>query len=153
GAEAGRLHGPRWRAAVRPDRLAGGAGVAAVTAFLTMSVADARLGGRAVLTGVDLRVEAGEAVALVGRNGAGKSSVIRAFAGLLPLAGGVARLGGTDVADLEPRERAARAAYLPQERRIAWNLPAVEVAALGAPFLAAGEAMERARRALAEVEA
>src|SRR5690606_20200422 len=74
-------------------------------------------------------------------------------AGVLPLTSGVARLGGEDVAALAPRKRAARVAYLPQERRIAWNLPAVEVAALGAPFLAAGEALVRARRALAEVEA
>ena len=124
-----------------------------MTAFLTMGQVNARLGGRIVLHGVDLRVEAGELVALVGPNGAGKSSVIRAFAGLLPLTGGALRLGGADVAGLSPRERAVRAAYLPQERRIAWNLPAVEVAALGAPFLAAGEAMVRARRALAEVEA
>ena len=112
----------------------------------------ARLGGRTVLNGVDLLVQAGEFVALVGPNGAGKSSVIRALAGLLPLSGGVARLGEDDVADLSPRERAVRTAYLPQERRIAWNLPAVEVAALGAPFLAADEAVEQARRALAEVE-
>ena len=115
--------------------------------------AKARLGGRTVLEGVSITAEAGELLALVGPNGAGKSSVIRALAGLLPLTGGVARLVGDDVTTLSPRERAARAAYLPQERRIAWNLPAVEVAALGAPFLAADEAMERARRALAEVEA
>jgi len=127
--------------------------VAAVTPPLILSDASARLGGRAVLKGADLKVHAGEFVTLVGPNGAGKSSVIRAFAGLLPLVGGVARLGGDDVAALSPRERAARAAYLPQERRIAWNLPAVEVAALGAPFLAAEEALARARRALAEVEA
>ena len=113
----------------------------------------ARLGGRTVLEDVTLAVAPGELVALVGPNGAGKSSVIRALAGLLPLTGGRAALGGDDVTTLSPRERAARAAYLPQERRIAWNLPAVEVAALGAPFLAADEALERARRALVEVEA
>ncbi|CAN7208173.1 ABC transporter ATP-binding protein [Brevundimonas sp. LjRoot202] len=113
----------------------------------------ARLGGRAVLDGANLQVDAGQLVALVGPNGAGKSSLIRAFAGLLPLTGGVARLGGDDVTTMSPRERAAQAAYLPQERRIAWNLPAIEVAALGAPFLAADEALERARRALVEVEA
>lgn len=124
-----------------------------MTPPLAMSEAVARLGGRTVLGDVSLSVQAGEFVAIVGPNGAGKSSVIRAFAGLLPLSGGVARLGGDDVAALSPRERAARAAYLPQERRIAWNLPAVEVAGLGAPFLAADEAMVRARRALAEVEA
>ena len=106
-----------------------------------------------VLDSVTLAVAPGELVALVGPNGAGKSSVIRALAGLLPLAAGRAVLGGDEVVALSPAERAARAAYLPQERRIAWNLPAVEVAALGAPFLAAGEALERARRALVEVEA
>lgn len=115
--------------------------------------ATAVLGGRTVLDGVDLSVTAGELVAVVGPNGAGKSSAIRALAGLLPLAAGQARLGGADVANLSPRGRAERAAYLPQERRIAWNLPAVEVAALGAPFLTAGDALERARAALDEVEA
>ena len=115
--------------------------------------ATAVLGGRTVLDGVCLSVAAGELVAVVGPNGAGKSSAIRALAGLLPLTVGQARLGGDDVAGLPPRERAERAAYLPQERRIAWNLPAVEVAALGAPFLTTGDALERARAALDEVEA
>lgn len=115
--------------------------------------ATAVLGERTVLDGVDLSVTAGELVAVVGPNGAGKSSAIRALAGLLPLAAGQARLGGADVANLSPRGRAERAAYLPQERRIAWNLPAVEVAALGAPFLTAGDALARARAALDEVEA
>ncbi len=120
---------------------------------LILDKATAILGGRTVLDGVDLTVGEGEFVALVGPNGAGKSSAIRALAGLLPLTGGQARLGGEDIAVLSSRARAERAAYLPQERRIAWNLPAVEVARLGAPFLAAGDALDRARRALDEVEA
>ncbi len=124
-----------------------------MTACLRLDSATARLGGRTVLEAVDLRVEAGELVALVGPNGAGKSSAIRALVGLLPLAEGMARLGADDVAALAPRARAARAAYLPQERRIAWNLPALEVAALGAPFLAGGAALEAARAALEAVEA
>ncbi|MFN3931364.1 MAG: ABC transporter ATP-binding protein [Brevundimonas sp.] len=120
---------------------------------LALEGATARLGGRTVLDAVSLAVRAGELVALVGPNGAGKSSVIRALAGLLPLSGGRAVLGGEDAVGLSAPERAARAAYLPQERRIAWNLPAIEVAALGAPFLTADDAMARARQALAEVEA
>jgi iron complex transport system ATP-binding protein len=115
--------------------------------------ASASLGGRTALDAVDLAVSAGELVAVIGPNGAGKSSAIRALAGLLPLTGGQARLDGTDVTALSSRDRAARAAYLPQERRIAWNLPAVEVAALGAPFLVDAEALIRARAALDEVEA
>ena len=120
---------------------------------LILRGATARLGERTVLDGVDLSVAAGELVALVGPNGAGKSSAIRALAGLLPLTSGQALLGGDDVAGLAPRWRAERAAYLPQERRIAWNLPAVEVAALGAPFLAEADALSRARASLDEVEA
>ena len=120
---------------------------------LALERATARLGGRTALDAATLAVAPGELVALVGPNGAGKSSAIRALAGLLPLTAGRALLGGADVADLPPRRRAEHAAYLPQERRIAWNLPAIEVAGLGTPFLAAGETLERARRALEEVEA
>lgn len=120
---------------------------------LELAGATARLGGRVVLDATDLRVAPGELVALVGPNGAGKSSAIRALAGLLPLSSGEARLGGASVTALSDRERAARAAYLPQERRIAWNLPALEVAALGAPFLAGAAAVATARAALEAVEA
>ncbi|MDP3800903.1 ABC transporter ATP-binding protein [Brevundimonas sp.] len=120
---------------------------------LELRGATAVLGGRTVLDRVGLSVAAGELVAVVGPNGAGKSSAIRALAGLLPLNGGQAMLGGGDVTGLSARARAERAAYLPQERRIAWNLPAVEVAALGAPFLTTADALARARSALDEVEA
>jgi iron complex transport system ATP-binding protein len=123
-----------------------------VTALALIS-ATAVIGGRTVLDGVDLSVNPGELVAVVGPNGAGKTSAIRALMGLLPLSAGQAMLGGGDVAGLSARARAERAAYLPQERRIAWNMPAVEVIALGAPFLMSGEALERARAALDEVEA
>ena len=120
---------------------------------LTLVSATASLDGRTVLNGVDLSVAGGELVAVVGPNGAGKSSAIRALAGLLPLTAGHARLDGADVGALSPPERARRVAYLPQERRIAWNLPAIEVAALGAPFLLAADAQAHARAALDEVEA
>lgn len=110
-----------------------------------LSGATARMGDRAVLDGVDLEVRPGELVALCGPNGAGKTSVLRAVLGLLKLEAGAAPLAG-----LSERARAERAAYLPQDRRIAWNLPAVEVAALGAPFLSGGEALQRARAALDE---
>ena len=120
---------------------------------LVLEGATAVLGGRKVLDAVDLVVAPGELVALVGPNGAGKSSAVRALAGLLPLSAGEARLGDAAVPALSAQERAHRAAYLPQERRIAWNLPAIEVAALGAPFLAPAEALGRARAALEEVEA
>ncbi|PZO08596.1 MAG: ABC transporter ATP-binding protein [Alphaproteobacteria bacterium] len=120
---------------------------------LVLEQATARLGVLTVLEAVSLTVRRGELVALIGPNGAGKSSIIRALAGLLPLAEGTASLGGQSVHALSPRARAEGVAYLPQERRIAWNMPAVEVAALGAPFLLATEALSRAHQALKTVEA
>ena len=120
---------------------------------LELLKATARLGGREVLKTVDLSIATGELVAVVGPNGAGKSSVIRALAGLLPLTAGAARLGGDAIAALSARDRATRVAYLPQDGRIAWNLPALEIAALGAPFLSGRDALATARAALDEVEA
>lgn len=124
-----------------------------MSALLELDGVVARMGAATVLEGVSLSVAAGELVALCGPNGAGKSSAIRAALGLTPLQGGTAKLGGEDVRRLSERERGARAAYLPQERHIAWNLPAIEVAALGAPFLSGAQALRRARAALDEVGA
>lgn len=124
-----------------------------MSALLELYGVVARMGAATVLDGVSLSVAAGELVALCGQNGAGKSSAIRAGRGLTVLQSGVAKLGGEDVRRLSERERGARAAYLPQERHIAWNLPAIEVAALGAPFLAGDAALDRAQAALTEVGA
>ena len=124
-----------------------------MSALLELDGVVARMGAATVLDGVSLSVGAGELVALCGPNGAGKSSAIRAALGLTTLQSGVAKLGGEDVRRLSERERGTRAAYLPQERHIAWNLPALEVAALGAPFLAGDAALQRARAALNEVGA
>lgn len=54
-------------------------------------------GGHEIFAGLDLAVASGQALAVTGANGAGKSSLLRMIAGLLPLAGGAIRLeGGTD---------------------------------------------------------
>ncbi|MCX7899144.1 MAG: ATP-binding cassette domain-containing protein, partial [Methylocystis sp.] len=58
-------------------------------------------GGRQVLEGVSFAVGAGEALIVTGRNGVGKSTLLRAIAGLLPRAGGeVTMEGGAPDADL-----------------------------------------------------
>ncbi|MFZ4164272.1 ABC transporter ATP-binding protein [Brevundimonas sp. NPDC058933] len=124
-----------------------------MSALLELDSVVARMGASTVLDGVSVSVGAGELVALCGPNGAGKSSAIRAALGLTPLQSGAAKLGGEDVRRLSERERGTRAAYLPQERHIAWNLPAIEAAALGAPFLTGDAALQRARAALDEVGA
>lgn len=75
-------------------------------------------GARLVLDGVDLALRPGEVLALLGPNGSGKSTLIRAALGLLPLAGGQVLIDGADAAALTPRQRAQKAAYLPQTRPV-----------------------------------
>jgi ABC-2 type transport system ATP-binding protein len=70
----------------------------------------ARSYGRLVaLAGLDLRVEAGECVALIGANGSGKSTAVRAIAGLLEPTGGSVRVCGFDP-HREPEAEQARGA-------------------------------------------
>jgi len=64
--------------------------------------------GARVLHGVDLSVSEGEVVALLGTNGAGKSTVLRAVAGLTPIAEGRVLLDGADVTRTRPDVLAAR---------------------------------------------
>jgi iron complex transport system ATP-binding protein len=71
------------------------------------------LGGRTVVDGVSLTVGEGRWAALIGANGAGKTSTLRAVAGLLPHHGRVL-LAGADAAAMPRRERARRIAVVPQ---------------------------------------
>lgn len=56
-----------------------------------------RRGGRAVFTGLGFDLAGGEALVVTGRNGAGKSSLLRMIAGLVPIAGGRLTLHGADL--------------------------------------------------------
>ncbi|HZO94939.1 MAG TPA: ABC transporter ATP-binding protein [Candidatus Baltobacteraceae bacterium] len=68
-------------------------------------------GGRTLLGDVTLALESGF-VALVGRNGVGKTTLLRTMAGALAPAEGAVRLDGVDVRALAPRERARRIALV-----------------------------------------
>ena len=78
-------------------------------------------GGQRVLHDVDLRVEAGELVALLGANGSGKSTLLRAVVGVLPPATGSARLFGRPVAQGTSHDRLG---YVPQETSELGSIPA-----------------------------
>jgi len=72
-----------------------------------------------VLKGVDLRVDAGEIVAILGPNGAGKSTLVKTIAGLLTPSRGSIVLDGQAIAGHAPREISRRGvAYVPQEQNI-----------------------------------
>lgn len=121
-----------------------------MSALWTLADISVQRGQRPVLEGASLTVAGGEVVGVVGPNGAGKTSLLRAGLGLMPLSAGEARLSGRPLEELGPSERARLAGYLPQERRVAWNLPARMIAALGAPDLPDGAAdvlaLERLKR-------
>ena len=72
-----------------------------------------------ILFGVDLAMRAGEIVALLGRNGAGKSTTFKAIAGIAPPRRGRVRFGERDLAGLPPH-RIARAGigYVPEDRQV-----------------------------------
>ncbi len=98
--------------------------------LLSISGLSVRLGGKQVLDGLDLSVEAGEFVGLIGPNGAGKSTLLRSALGFLPHAGTIL-IDGASTSTLRARERARRVAYLAQEREIAWAVSVETVVALG----------------------
>lgn len=79
-------------------------------------------GGRAVFAGVDFAVKSKEALLVTGRNGAGKSSLLRMIAGLLRVAGGSLALTGGDA----EREIGEQAHYLGHQDALKSSLSVVE---------------------------
>jgi len=90
------------------------------------------------LHGVDLDVHAGETVTLVGRNGVGKTTTLRAIMGILPRRTGTIRLGGQDMLRV-PLHRTAHhgVGFVPEERAIFASLT-VEENLLLPPVVAPG---------------
>jgi branched-chain amino acid transport system ATP-binding protein len=76
-----------------------------------------------ILQGVDLHIPAGKAVGLLGRNGMGKTTLIRSLMGYVPMAGGKAVWNDRDVTGWPP-EKMARLGigYVPEGRGIFPNL-------------------------------
>jgi urea transport system ATP-binding protein len=72
-----------------------------------------------VLSNVDLQVPAGQVVSLMGRNGVGKSTLLKSLMGLMPSRAGRIEFAGADVTRRPPHERArAGIGYVPQGRGI-----------------------------------
>ncbi|MCO5106537.1 MAG: ABC transporter ATP-binding protein [Burkholderiaceae bacterium] len=88
---------------------------------------DAWYGRAQVLFGVDLEVGDGEVVALMGRNGAGKSTTMKAIMGLLASRAGEIVFAGERIDGLEPfRISRAGLGYVPEDRRIFTDLTVLE---------------------------
>ena len=87
--------------------------------MLSISALDVAYGQSQVLWGVDLEVRAGELVCLMGRNGVGKTTLLKTTIGLLPARGGRVTFDGSDITTWGPDRRArAGIGYVPQGREI-----------------------------------
>lgn len=86
-----------------------------------------------VLHGVDLKVQKGEIVALLGPNGHGKSTLLKAISGVHPATGGKVEFDGRDITRLSAHSIVEGGiAYIPEERYLFNDMPVVENLMLGA---------------------
>ena len=91
-----------------------------------------RYGPIEAVRGVSFRVEQGQIVAMVGANGAGKSSTLRALSGVLRKAGGVVRFRDRDISRARPHEIVARGlVQVPEGRAIVATMSVHENLELG----------------------
>jgi ABC-type branched-subunit amino acid transport system ATPase component len=104
-----------------------------MTALLTLDNVNAFYGSAHILHGLSLSVKAGERVALIGRNGVGKTTVVNTILGLAALKGGQIHLGKHVLQKPRPYMAAQHGVVVvPQGRRIVANLSVEENLQLGA---------------------
>lgn len=98
-------------------------------------------GAAHTLRGVSMTVEKGQCVALLGRNGVGKTTLLKCLMGVLPTASGKVVFNGRDITRLKPHERARLGiAYVPQGREIFARLTVEENLLMGMATLPARRA-------------
>jgi urea transport system ATP-binding protein len=100
-------------------------------------------GGSHTLRGISLSLARGECLALLGRNGVGKTTLLKCLMGVLPVASGSVALDGRDITRLKPHQRARGGiAYVPQGRDIFARLTVEENLLMGMASLPAREASQ-----------
>ena len=100
---------------------------------LTVSKLDAHYGDFQALFGIDFTVEQGEVVAVIGSNGAGKSTAMKALFGMLDLSQGKVVFNDEDITDLSPQARVGKGmAFVPQTRNVFPTMSVEENLEMGA---------------------
>ena len=98
-----------------------------MTELLTIEGLRAGYGEAVVLANLSLRLEEGKALALLGRNGMGKTTLVNSIVGVTKWFGGRVTLAGNDITRLKPDQRAiAGIGWVPQERNIFRSLTVEE---------------------------
>ncbi len=104
-----------------------------MTAMLEIRGLEVNYGHIEAVRGVDMSLRTGEITALVGANGAGKSTTLLALSGLLPKAGGSVHFEGEDITRLAPHQIVARGiVQVPEGRAILTTMTVRENLELGA---------------------
>src|SRR5262249_50829211 len=106
-------------------------GKARVVMALSVENLSVDLGGRRIVSDVTFAAQTGTFIGLVGANSVGKSTLIRAIAGLVPSAGGRALWDNRPLREMTPAARAKLIAYLPQSQSFHWSVSVRHVVALG----------------------
>ena len=89
-------------------------------------------GGSHILRGIDLQARSGEITVVLGRNGVGKTTLLKSLMGVVPCRSGRITLGGQDLFKAPPYERARRGlGYVPQGREIFGRLTVMENLQMG----------------------
>lgn len=100
-------------------------------------------GSSHTLRGVSLELRRGECLTLLGRNGVGKTTLLKCLMGVLPVASGSVALDGRDITRLKPHQRSRGGiAYVPQGRDIFARLTVEENLLMGMASLPAREASQ-----------
>jgi len=84
-----------------------------------------------IFKGLSCEISSGEIFCILGPNGTGKSTLLRALANLSPLREGVVRLDGRDIRRVKPRELARRIALIPQEVSLTFPYKVTDVVLMG----------------------
>jgi branched-chain amino acid transport system ATP-binding protein len=104
-----------------------------MSALLQTRGLTAHYGDAQALFGIDFEVEAGQTIAVIGANGAGKSTFLKSLTGLVRSVGGQVRLRGESIAGLPPGEIVRRGiALVPEGRRLFPSLSVEENLRMGA---------------------
>ncbi|MFE0701752.1 ATP-binding cassette domain-containing protein [Streptomyces sp. NPDC058872] len=108
---------------------------------IALRAARVRYGPLEALHGLDLPVPAGTVTVLLGRNGSGRTTALRALAGTVGLSAGRVEWHGTDATRLSAHERARRGlCFVPDRQAVYTGLTVAENLALGVPGVPAPDA-------------
>jgi urea transport system ATP-binding protein len=109
--------------------------------MLEVAQVNQHYGSSHTLRGISLKLARGECLALLGRNGVGKTTLLKCLMGVLPVSSGSITFEGHDITRLKPHQRAAAGiAYVPQGREIFARLSVEENLLMGMASLSGARA-------------